>query len=232
MEIKLKEKIGRLNRFYGDVYRSQNESIIAAITGKSIIDIGCGYGFLVKQMMDTNRFNRVVGIDTDAESVAVAHNLHQGIDIKKMDIFKMDFPDNCFETAIFRESIHHLNIDKALNAVKRICSKEIIIFDPNPNFILRLSRKLINHKDDEVSLEILIEVLTKNNLKVNHYSYRDVIAFPLSGAMVGLEVCPDIRWLKKILILIDKKINKLLNFLELQKYFCWRYIVKAEVRKV
>ena len=40
----------RLNRFYGDVAKDQNADIIKSISGKNILDIGCGYGNLINQI--------------------------------------------------------------------------------------------------------------------------------------------------------------------------------------
>lgn len=51
MKLELSQQIVRLDKFYGEVAYLQNRDIIALITGKKILDVGCGYGFLVHQIV-------------------------------------------------------------------------------------------------------------------------------------------------------------------------------------
>jgi len=220
----------RLKRFYGDVAKMQNSAIINMITGKRILDIGCGYGSLIKQIKEELPDSEVIGIDTDIESANIAKNLYD-IDVKSVSAYGMDFSDDSFDTVILRETVHHFDteakLDKALAEIKRVCSKELIVFDPNPNWLVKFSRRLIRHKDPEAPLDRLLEKLENAGFKVEKYKWRDVIAFPLSGGFVGKEFVPNLARLKKTIIMIDEGLNRFFERIRLQRHICWRYLVYA-----
>ena len=228
MDITNKEK--RLHRFYGDVAKLQNTDIIKLITSRRVLDIGCGYGTLIKQIMDEKPGVEVVGIDIDPESISKARNLY-GLNVKPVSVYDMDFSDNSFETVILREAIHHFdgpdNLDRALTEIRRVCSKELIVFDPNPNWIVKLSRKLIRHKDPEAPLKTVLRALRSKGFMVKTCKLRDVIAFPLSGGFVGRELVPNIKFIKDVILMLDSTINVLLRMLGIEKFFCWRYVIYA-----
>ena len=220
----------RLSRFYGDVAKLQNMDIIKLITGRKILDIGCGYGSLIDQIRREKRGVEVVGIDVDPESISMAKALY-GIDVRPVSVHKMDFADNSFDTVILRETIHHFEggegLRSALSEIRRVCGKEVIIFDPNPNWVVKFSRKLIRHRDPEAPLDDVLKALELSGFKVKACRWRDVIAFPLSGGFVGMELVPNIDFLKKPVLAIDKFLNRVLSLFKIQKHVCWRYLIYA-----
>ena len=220
----------RLNRFYGDIARVQNRSIMSFITSKNILDIGCGYGFLTKQILDEKAGVNVVGIDIDREALELGKRMY-GLDNKYGSVYSLDFKDSSFSTIILREAVHHFDVSNnlmaALKEISRVCAKELIIFDPNPNWIVKISRKIVKHKDEEVSLQTLIKALKENGFSVKKCIWRDVIAFPLSGGFVGPELIPNNKFIKNIVIKVDMYMNNILKCLNIQKYFCWRYLIYA-----
>ena len=90
-----------------------------------------------------------------------------------------------------------------------------------------MSRKVIDHQDAEARLEYVISVLEAFGYRVTHISYRDVLAFPLSGGLVGYELCPPIDSLQRLVLAGDEVANQILQRMGLQKHLCWRYLVHA-----
>jgi len=230
---KVKDAEKRLNRFYGDVARLQNREIINLITGRKVLDIGCGYGYLLRQIKQEKTDTEVFGIDIDPEAIRMARSLYD-LDVREMSVYKMDFPDGYFDTVILRDTMHHFakndDLINALREIRRVCGKELIILDPNPNWIVRFSRKLIGHVDHEVSCGYITDILEDNGFAVKTIMWRDLFAFPLSGGFIGPELIPNIGFLKKTVIFFDKVINSFLSVLHIQKHFCWRYIIYAARR--
>ena len=224
----------RLNRFYGDVAKEQNADIIKLISGKTILDIGCGYGNLINQIKTENKQATVTGIDTDQDSILLAKKLYD-INVKPISVYDMDFPEKHFDTVILREAIHHIKddgmLERALDGIAKICKKEIVIFDPNPNWIVKVSRKLIKHKDPEARSEDVMKALKKAGFEVKTCKWRDVIAFPLSGGFVGKELVPNIRVIKRLVLSTDKFANHILSKLRIQRHVCWRYVIHATLEQ-
>ena len=220
----------RLNRFYGDVAKRQNTDIINLITGRKILDIGCGCGCFLDQIRRERQDIEATGIDVDPESINMAKALY-GINVRPMSVHKMDFADNAFDTVVLRETIHHFegeeSLKSAFSEIRRVCGKEIIIFDPNPNWVVKFSRKLIAHQDPEAHLDDVIAVLELSGFNVKVCRWRDVIAFPMSGGFVGMELVPNLGLFKKPILAFDSFLNNILRILNLQRHICWRYLIYA-----
>jgi hypothetical protein len=144
----------------------------------------------------------------------------------------LDLSWETFDTVILREAIHHLSedgrLDEALKAIARVCRKEVIVLDPNPHWILRFCRRVVRHKDAELTYDQVVSAFRKNGFHVTHTSWRDVIAFPLSGGFVGVELVPNVGWIKKALLAIDAGLTRRVLALGLQRVFCWRYLIRFE----
>lgn len=225
MKLELGIQIARFDKFYGKVASLQNKDIMDLITGRKILDIGCGCGHLVNQIVYGGR--EAVGIDVDDEVVNYGKSLY-GVDLRVESVFSVN---NGFDTVILRETLHHLNLNdnfaKALGAIAKVCLKELIVFEPNPNFIVKISRILVDHKDPEGNFEDVKQALERSGFKIQYHTWRDVIAFPLSGGLVAKELVPEIRWVESLLLWFDRFLNNTLKILKLQKYFCWRYLIYA-----
>lgn len=223
----------RLSRFYGCVAKAQNEDIIRRITGRTILDIGCGYGTLVDQIKREMREAEVLGIDIDPEAIKIAKELY-GLDVKPVSAHKMGLPDGSFDTVILREAIHHFNesgsLKNILSGIRRVCKKELIIFDPNPTWLIKFARKVIGHKDPEAPPDVVVRVLEENGFQVNSVQMRDAIAFPLSGGFVGIELIPNVSWIKKIVLNVDSMLNNVFARLHIDRSLCWRYLIYATKR--
>lgn len=227
MALSRKEQIRRFSRAYGLVARDQNESIIALAKGPAVLEVGCGYGFLCRQLMDKKRFERVVGIDIEEEDLAQAREVF-GVDARREDIYGTHFADGEFDTVILRESAHHLDMNRALPEIRRICSGRLIVLDPNPTVVIRAGRKLIGHKDEELRFRDAVAQLSAHGWRVREREFRDVVAFPLSGGLVGPEALPPWPRLVERVLRYDRGAARLLKVLGLDRLFCWRFIILAQ----
>lgn len=219
------ELVGRLNRFYGQVARDQNQSIMKQISGKTVLEVGCGYGLLIDQV---NIRGRAFGVDHDFDAVHTGKQVFNN-DLVNSDSYSLCFPNKSVDSIVLRETAHHLDMEKALPELIRVAKKEIIIFEPNSIFLVKAARKIIRHEDYEAPLLELKRVLEKNGLTIKGISFRDILAFPLSGGLVGYELIPNVKWLGSLLLWFDHFLVNIFSSLGIESFFCWRYLVIASM---
>lgn len=215
----------KLEAFYGRIARDQNLSIAGAIKGRKVLDVGAGYGLLSRMLADLG-FD-VAAIDPNEECSQLAKDWY-GVDVLRQEIYKVEFPDRHFDAVVLREVVEHLDFEQALNEIKRVSSRELIIFQSNLNLALRISRFLTGHKEfNEKPMDYYAHMLRQAGYIIEQISYRDVIAFPLSGGFVTRQWFPDNLRMQAWLMKFDDFLNRFLKLTGLQKYFCWRFMIYA-----
>lgn len=116
-----------LNNFNRNVLK-----FIRNINCESILDVGCGEGFTMSQLKTENSKLKIVGVDSLDESVKIAKEIHPYLDIRKGDIYKLDFKDNSFDLVLCTEVLEHLtDPKKALSELKRVTKRYLILSVPN-----------------------------------------------------------------------------------------------------
>ncbi len=220
----------RLKSFYGAVASDQNRSILKLVTGARIVELGCGYGTFVQEARKEGK--EAFGLDVDfgvLETGKDANPLLQGKLIQG-DIAHLPFKEKSFHSVILRESLHHVDWRELLSEILQVCKKEIIIFEPNPNWVLRCGRRIISHKDQEVPVKPLLRLLEEHRVVVQGCYFRDLIAFPLSGGFVGLPLVPPVRILFPVLVWVDRLLRDFFHLIGLDGRTCWRYLVKGTLK--
>lgn len=219
----------KLESFYGRIAREQNLYIASKITGKKVLDAGAGYGYLSRILLDAGF--EVVAIDPNEECSQLAKQWYD-VDVLRQEIYNVEFPDKYFDTVILREVVEHLDFERALEEINRITARELIIFQSNLNLILQLSRFLTRHKEfNERNMGYYVNTLKNAGYIVENVSYRDVIAFPLSGGYVTRQWFPENQLLQNWLIRADDLLNRFLKMTGLQTFFCWRFMICATKQK-
>lgn len=194
----------RLRRFYGAVASDQNRSILRWVSGKTVLELGCGYGTLLQEAREAGK--DVTGLDIDFTILEMGRKVYPSLSgiLIQGDMGCLPFKDKSFDTIILRESLHHVFWEKVLTEILRLCKREIIIFEPNPNWFLRFCRKVISHQDQEIPLTSLLSLMKRHRILIKGPYFRDLIAFPLSGGFVGWEFVPPIRIFYPFLLWVDR----------------------------
>lgn len=101
--------------------------ILSNIVGESVLDVGCGRGFLVHKIAKKYDIN-VVGIDMSIP----AHLVNtKTISFLSGDIEKLPFIDNFFDTVVCSHTLEHVqNIDLAIAELRRVARKRLIVMVP------------------------------------------------------------------------------------------------------
>ncbi len=224
------DQIKRLDGFYGLIERTLHQELVPHMDGKTILDIGCGFGSLC------DFFNQLgfdaTGIEQHQVSLDAAREKFPHINFIFDNGNILDtISDNSFDIVIMKDVIHHVVAEADSQAfmrnVNRICKNQVIIIDPNPTLILKLARKIIKHIDPECSPKQAIDLLSNNKFKLKRMFFSEVFAFPLSGGYVGPELIKS-PFLMRLILKIDRFFLKALNFMKFSRFVCWRYVIVAE----
>src|SRR4051794_25485010 len=109
-----------------DLNEECTEAILREVAGASVLDAGCGRGYLVDRLTEVAA--EVMGCDIvlDPElrkTSGVAY--HQG------SIEALPFADNSFDTVVSTHTLEHVqNITAALSELRRVAAKRLIVVVP------------------------------------------------------------------------------------------------------
>lgn len=97
----------------------------------SVLDIGCGDGFVLKKLLEKHRNIKVLGIDISP--VAIEKAKQNGIDCQLLDITdRLPFEDNSFDSVLLLDVLEHMfEPEPVLREAVRVASKYVYISVPN-----------------------------------------------------------------------------------------------------
>ncbi len=114
------------------------DKIKPLVTGNNILDIGTGFGLVIKALIKYENIN-ITSIDPEMWSFEELKNTFldeiykNRLKLLKLSMEETGFKDNQFSTSISLFSAHHFNnIVRALNEIDRVTEKTIIIADWAP----------------------------------------------------------------------------------------------------
>jgi ubiquinone/menaquinone biosynthesis C-methylase UbiE len=111
-----------------DIMRRNTEAIRRHLTGKKVLEIGCGQGsFLGTLHKDYNC--DCYGVDISPEMVAYAQEKNSGPRYAVMDSSRLEVEDGAFDFVIFNYVLHHVdNLDGTIREAKRV-GRHILIYE-------------------------------------------------------------------------------------------------------
>jgi SAM-dependent methyltransferase len=197
----------------------------------TVLELGCGYGTFVEEAR--KRGKETFGLDINFETLEIGKRTYPFLQGRLIqgDISHLPFKEKSFHAVVLRESLHHVGWDKILPEILRVCQTEIIIFEPNPNWFLRLGRRIISHEDQEVPMKPLLRLLEEHGVAIQGFHFRDLIAFPLSGGFVGREFVPPVKILFPVLVGMDRLLRFFFHLIKIDGATCWRYLVKGSLKR-
>ena len=234
--MKIENPENRLKQFWGKVDKKYISLIGKWTKEGALLDVGSGLGTTSGELSKTKK-NKCIGIDYDIDTLNVARRSYPDVEYLYENCENLSFPNNHFDTIILRDVLHHLKgeadfekIKKELIRVAKPTSR-LIILDPNVNLILRMSRKLAFHKDEECTYEDALNFSNEMNCKIIHKEFNTVFSLPLSGGYVGISLTPDINFIHKTILILENFSEKIINLFGLGRYLCWRYFIVADIIK-
>ena len=101
--------------------------------GTSLLDVGCGEGWITRDLARIVAPGRVIGIDTSAEVIERARtggDVPDNLSFEVADLFNLDYPDGSFDVVHLHQVLHHLSDPAgALRALARVTRPGGLISD-------------------------------------------------------------------------------------------------------
>ena len=121
-----------IDNFYKTFYK-----MLKPLKVTSILDVGCGEGFTLKKLEEKKIGKKNEGIDYSSDAIKIGRKIYPELNLKKGDVYKLDYPDNSFDLAICTEVLEHLaDPAKAVAEIKRVTKKYIVFSVPNEPFFI------------------------------------------------------------------------------------------------
>lgn len=108
------------------------------IRPKTVLEAGCGEGFILERFYKANIGEKQVGFDFSDSALELAKKERPHLDIRKGDIYNIPFKDNSFDLVVCCEVLEHLeDPHKALKELHRVSRQYVLLSVPNePWFML------------------------------------------------------------------------------------------------
>lgn len=100
---------------------------------QTVLDIGCGNGYLINFLLENKKYKKLVGLDISSKALRY-------IKTEKIlgDIINLPFQEDSFDLIVCSEIIEHLTEEdfiKAISEVQRVSKKYILITVPNKEIL-------------------------------------------------------------------------------------------------
>jgi SAM-dependent methyltransferase len=199
-----------------------------------VLDIGCGYGSLTNYLR--GRGLTATGIDLDEEGISRGRQLFPVLPddaLVVMSAERIGFPDASFDAVTLRDSLHHLyeeaDASRCLDEIRRVLRPGgfLVIFDPQPNAVVRLCRRLVGHRDARCSARQAVELLRSRGWAVEQVTFTEAFALPLSGGYVGPVLVPPWPAMWRAILVANRAAAAACNAVGLGGSLLWRYLLTA-----
>ena len=106
----------------------------------SVLDVGCGDGYLCHILKSKKGIYNVTGIDISEKRIEMGKNLYKDCTFLAGDAYQIPFDDNSFDLVICSEAIEHLeNPLRASKELERVARKYVLITVPNNESLVKQS---------------------------------------------------------------------------------------------
>lgn len=148
--------------------------------GMSILEPGCGPGWLTKELLKMYPNSKVTGVEYNAHMVHV-FNLNMSIEEKKRasivegSIIETSFADNTFDVAIVRAVLQHIpNYEDALKEIARLLKPGglIYILDRDDSFPFVMEPEMVEYREFGDKVTKLYQEKMGGHPKISKYLPR------------------------------------------------------------
>jgi len=169
-----------------------------ALSGRSILDMGCGDGYYTVQYWDRAKPSALTGVDAAAAAIQVANRRKEGLPIKfeVADIHALPYADNSFDLVLMQSVLHHdddpaLTIREAFRVAPAILIHEPNGYNAGLKVIEKTSRYHIEHGEKSYTAGRLVDWIEKAGGRLESQKFAGFVPM----------FCPD--WLAKTMKAVE-----------------------------
>ena len=119
---------------------------VVALNPTSILDVGCGEGFIAEAIMAQLPQVTYRGIDMDETAVSLAQELNPKAEISTGDVLNLQFKDESFDLVICSEVLEHVTPPlAALKELHRVSKQHLILSVPHEPLFWGINLLTLNH---------------------------------------------------------------------------------------
>ncbi len=124
-----------LQRRLIDRFHHKVTGIVTDLRPATLLDAGCGEGFVVDIFQTAMPDVQIAGFDVLADSVKAAQLRNPRANIAVGDIYNIDFADDSFDMVCCFEVLEHLHEpDRALKELARVAKNHVVLSVPHEPF--------------------------------------------------------------------------------------------------
>lgn len=168
------------------IYNKVLDELIEKNNHSSVIDVGCGMGNFLFEIIRRNYFKTIVGMDILEETFQIAKNTSyfNKVRFEKGNLLNMKYQNQSFDITFCLNLLHHIHIkdlEIALNELSRVTKSYLIIEIRNKKNILNLSytkfklNKYKNLPTNTNSIMEINEILEKSRFKLEKVECKNHI---------------------------------------------------------
>ena len=121
-----------IERHLVNQYLRTFDRITKKLQFNSVLEIGCGEGYLIGRLKVNKPAIKAHGIDISGDIIKQAKNKYKNVSFDVGTAHSLPYPDNRFDLAIACELLEHVEDPiTAIKEIKRVSKKTILISIPN-----------------------------------------------------------------------------------------------------
>ena len=129
------KKAKGLQKYLIDRFHQHILQVLKGSNWLNLLDVGCGEGFVLKEVHQAFPNKKLVGVEYSAASLDLAQAENPELTIEQGDIYQLKSPDHSVDTVISLEVLEHLeNPAAALGELCRVADKNLILSVPHEPF--------------------------------------------------------------------------------------------------
>jgi SAM-dependent methyltransferase len=143
----------------------------------SVLDVGCGSGYVTRAINDALPNATVRGIDTNKDSINLAQSYDSDVEFTVYDAFELDEYNEEFDVVVFADVLEHFTIPEALLRQARCvlaAGGRVVVSVPAFGWLWG-PHDIANNHETRYSKELLTEVAGSGGYRVTRSRYTNLV---------------------------------------------------------